>query len=73
MKRGRERAMARKPGSTFMTAMAGNGKLSIMNMKNSGRDRMSNPSSEGIWSTEEQTEHVEDDNVALNPIFILHF
>ena len=66
-------AMAREPGSTFMTTMAGNGKLSIMNMRNSGGDRMSNPSTEGIWSTEEQAEHVEDDNAALDPIFILHF
>ena len=56
-----------------MTAEAKNGKLSIMKMRNTGIDRMSDPSSEGIWSTEEQTEHVEDDIVAFNPIFILHF
>ena len=65
--------MARKPGSTFMMAMAGNGKLSIMKMMNTGIDRMSDPSSEGIWITTEQAEHVEDDNAALNPIFILRF
>ena len=64
--------MALEPGSTSMTAIP-NGKLSIMKMMSSGKDRMNDPSSEGIWSTEEQTEHVEDDNVALNPIFILHF
>ena len=65
--------MTWKTGSMFMTAEDKDGKLSIMNMKNSGRDRMSNPSTEGIWSTEEQTEHVEDDNASLDPIFILHF
>ena len=64
--------MALEPGSMSMTAIP-NGKLSIMNMMNSGIGRTNDPSTEGIWSTEEQTEHVEDDNVALNPIVVLHF
>jgi hypothetical protein len=73
MVRGRERAMAWKTGSMFMTAEDKDGKLSIMRMMNTGIDRMSCLSSEGIWSSEEQIEHVEDDHAALNPILILRF
>ena len=65
--------MAWKPGSILMTTEAKVGKLSIVSMMNTGIDRMSCPSSEGIWGSEEQTEHVEDDHAALNPILILRF
>ena len=42
-------------------------------MRNIGNDTISNPSTERTWSTKgkELDEHVEDDNVVLNPIFIL--
>ena len=53
LKRGRERAIAWKPGSILMTTMAKVGKLSIVSMMNTGRDRMRCLSTEGIWSTEE--------------------
>ena len=65
--------MAWKPGSILMTTVAKVGKLSIVSMMNTGIDRMSCLSTEGIWSAEEQTEHVEDDNAALNPVLILRF
>ena len=60
------------PGSTSLTAIS-NGKLSTTTMRNIGNDTISNPSTERIWSTKgkELDEHVEDDNVVLNPIFIL--
>ena len=48
LKRGRERAIAWKPGSILMTTMAKVGKLSIVSMMESGRDRMRCLSTEGI-------------------------
>ena len=67
LKRGRERAIAWKPGSILMTTVAKVGKLSIVSTMDAGRDRISCLGTEGTWGATELTEHVEDDNAAINP------
>ena len=73
MKRGRERAIAWKPGSILMTTVAKVGKLSIVSTMDPGRDRMSCLGNGGTWGATELTDHVEDDNAALIPVLILRF
>ena len=73
LKKGRERAIAWKPGSILMTTVAKVGKLSIVSMMDTGGDRISCLGTEGTWGAKELTEHVEDDNAALNPVLILRF
>ena len=65
MKRGRERAIAWKPGSILMTTVAKVGKLSIVSMMDTGGDRISCLGTEGIWGAKELIEHVEDDMLLL--------
>ena len=73
LKKGRERAIAWKPGSILMTTMAKVGKLSIVSMMDARGDRISCLSTEGIWGAKELTEHVADDNAALVPVLVLRF
>ena len=73
LKRGRERAIAWKPGSILMTTVAKVGKLSIVSTMDTGRDRMSCLGNGGTWGATELTDHVEDDNAALIPVLILRF
>ena len=73
LKRGRERAIAWKPGSILMTTVAKGGKLSTVSMMDPGRDRMSCLGNGGTWGATGLTDHVEDDIAALIPVLILRF